>query len=233
MQRSGEKSFEDCIDIIDLAVRKQKSKWRLDAIAWFDYEDVEQIIKSHINKKWLLWDQARPLEPWLNTIITNQIRNLIRNHYGNYVKPCATCVFNMGDNSCSATASGVQNSQCIDYKKWEDSKKAAFDLKMPVSAENHYYELSSRTQQTFCFETSLEKLNYYMKEELSPLHYQAYQMLFFGDASEEEVAALMGYKTTEKKRKAGYRQIKNLKKLFHQKASLIIKKYDIINDEIN
>tara|TARA_R110000772_G_scaffold82026_1_gene174146 strand:- start:281 stop:499 length:219 start_codon:yes stop_codon:yes gene_type:complete len=67
-----------------------------------------------------------------------------------------------------------------------------------------------------------------MKKDLSEIHYKAYNMLFFEKASEEDVAKMMGYKTNEKKRKAGYRQVKNLKKLFMQKASEIIKEHDII-----
>ena len=38
----------------------------------------------------------------------------------------------------------------------------------------------------------------------------------------------MGYKTSEKGRKAGYKQIKNLKKVFKQKAQEILDKEDII-----
>jgi hypothetical protein len=56
-------------------------------------------------------------------------------------------------------------------------------------------------------------------------------MLFFQDSSEEEVAAFMGYKTNEKKRKAGYRQVKNLKSIFQKKAEEIIKNFDIIINE--
>jgi DNA integrity scanning protein DisA with diadenylate cyclase activity len=58
-------------------------------------------------------------------------------------------------------------------------------------------------------------------------------MLFFDKCSEEDVAKFMGYKTNEKKRKAGYRQVKNLKKLFMQKATEIIEEFDIIIDEID
>jgi len=38
----------------------------------------------------------------------------------------------------------------------------------------------------------------------------------------------MGYKTSEKGRKAGYKQIKNLKKIFKQKAQDILEHEDII-----
>ena len=45
---------------------------------------------------------------------------------------------------------------------------------------------------------------------------------------EDEVAKDLGYTTNEKNRKAGYKQIKNLKKMFKEKAILIIKEKDII-----
>ena len=56
-------------------------------------------------------------------------------------------------------------------------------------------------------------------------------MLFFEEKPEEEVAKFMGYKTNEKNRKAGYKQIKNLKKMLREKAEEIIRQNDIIIDE--
>ena len=50
-EESDKKSYEDCSDIIDQAILRQKYKWRLNAVKWFDFDDVEQIIKSHIAKK--------------------------------------------------------------------------------------------------------------------------------------------------------------------------------------
>jgi len=228
MTKGGDKKFEDYVDVIENAIRKQRSRWRLDCISWFDFEDVEQVIKLHIYKKWDMWDQERPLEPWINIIVTNQIRNLVRNHYGNYVRPCVTCEFNMGDESCSYTYSKRQDSTCEKYRRWEKTKKIAFDLKIAVPSENHLHEISSMPEQNVSFETSIKKLNVYMKNDLSEIHYTAYQMLFFDKSSEEDVAKLMGYKTNEKKRKAGYRQVKNLKKMFLEKAAEIIRENDII-----
>lgn len=227
-KKDKQKRFEDYIDVIEEAIRKQRSRWRLDCITWFDFEDVEQVIKLHIYNKWHMWDQERPLEPWINIIVTNQIRNLVRNHYGNYIKPCANCVHNMGGDSCSFTPSNTQSSECDKYKKWEKTKKVAFDLKVAVTSENHMHEISYTPDKRLCFDTAVEKLNKHMKDCLSEIHYKAYHMLFFEEASEEDVASFMGYKTNEKKRKAGYRQVKNLKKTFMQKASEIIKKEDII-----
>ena len=222
------KKFEDYIDVIELAIRKQRSRWRLDCIAWFDFEDVEQVIKLHIYKKWSMWNQDLPLEPWINTIVTNQIRNLVRNHYGNYVKPCVNCNHNLGGDGCSFTKSGLQDGECFDFSKWSKTKKVAFELKVSVPSENHLYEMGKQPSEELHFDDPVKKLNVFMKKELSELHYKAYYMLFFELTGEEEVAKLMGYKTNEKKRKAGYRQVKNLKKLFLKTASDIIRKEDII-----
>ena len=222
------KKFEDYIDVIELAIRKQRSRWRLDCIAWFDFEDVEQVIKLHIYKKWSMWNQDLPLEPWINTIVTNQIRNLVRNHYGNYVKPCVNCHHNLGGDACSFTKSGLQDGECVHFSKWSKTKKVAFELKVSVPSENHLYEMGEWPSEELQFDDPINKLNVFMKKELSELHYKAYYMLFFERTGEEEVAKLMGYKTNEKKRKAGYRQVKNLKKLFLKTASDIIREQDII-----
>jgi hypothetical protein len=231
MQKKAKHNFEDYIDVVDSAIKKQKSKWQLNAINWFDFDDVEQIIKIHIHKKWEMWDQERPLEPWIGRIISNQIRNLIRNHYGNYTRPCNNCQFSLGDNQCSATASHLQDAQCKLYAKWESQKKIGLELKTTLSTENHMSEICSYPDNDFCYESSIDKLNVYMEKELSLTHYKAYKMLFFEKCEEEEVAKFMGYKTNEKKRKAGYRQVKNLKKIFKTKAEEIIKKFDIIIHE--
>jgi hypothetical protein len=53
-------------------------------------------------------------------------------------------------------------------------------------------------------------------------------MLFFEDRDDEYVAKFMGYKTNEKNRMIGYKQIKNLKKLFKDKALEILDNKDII-----
>ena len=42
--------------------------------------------------------------------------------------------------------------------------------------------------------------------------WKIYQALYIDDKSEEDAATLMGYKTNEKNRVPGYKQIKNVKK---------------------
>jgi hypothetical protein len=228
----GEYTYEDFSDIIDAAIKRQQFKWRLKAVKWFDFEDVEQIIKLHISKKWHMWDQERPLEPWIGRIISNQIRNLVRNHYGNYVKPCNSCEFARGD-ECTVTRSEKQDNSCKIYAKWEKSKKTGLELKIPLSTEDFVKEVRSQHSTDFDFNTSLNRLDFYMEIELSETHYVAYRMLYFEDKTEEDVARFMGYKISPQKRKLGYRQVKNLKKKFLEVALEILKQHDIIGDGPN
>ena len=80
--------FVDCLDMINTEIAKRRGKWQLDSISWMDYDDVAQILRFHIYRKWHLFDQTKNPKPWVRTIITNQIKNLIRNNYSNFVKPC-------------------------------------------------------------------------------------------------------------------------------------------------
>ena len=228
-KKKGEYTYEDFSDIIDAAIKRQQYKWRLKAVRWFDFQDVEQIIKLHIAKKWHMWDQERPLEPWIGRIISNQMRNLIRNHYGNYVKPCTNCKFARGDD-CNATKSKKQDDSCNLYAKWEKSKKTGLELKIPLSTEDFVKEVRGREYTDFDFDGSLKRLDFYMEIKLSKTHYVAYRMLYFEDKTEEDVAKFMGYKISPQKRKLGYRQVKNLKKKFLEVALEILKEHDIIGN---
>lgn len=234
MARKKKYKYEDKVEIIDTELQKRKHKWHLNALAWFDFEDVEQIIRFHIFKKWDQWDQSRNLEPWVNKIISNQLKNILRNHYSNFARPCLNCPFNEseeeggGENSCSFTASKKQSSECKLYAKWEKSKKHAYDIKLPLALENHQQEVFSISRTEFNFGDSIEKLHIEMKMILNTKHYKVYEDLFIKNLPEDEVAKDLGYTTNEKNRKAGYKQIKNLKKMFKEKAILIIKEKDII-----
>jgi len=218
-KNKGEYTYEDFSDIIDAAIKKQQYKWRLRAVRWFDFEDVEQIIKLHIAKKWHMWDQERPLEPWIGRIISNQMRNLIRNHYGNYVNPCPKHQFADHDPST-----------CPICSKWEKTKKMGLELKIPLSTEDFVKEVRGREYTDFDFNGSLKRLDIYMEIKLSETHYVAYRMLYFEDKTEEDVAKFMGYKISPQKRKLGYRQVKNLKKKFLETALEILKENDIIGN---
>jgi RNA polymerase sigma factor (sigma-70 family) len=227
-------TYEESYCIIEEELNKRRGKWFLTSLAWLDFDDVKQIILAHIYKKWSQWDQDRPLRPWLNRIISNQLKNILRNYYSNYAKPCLNCPFNQSgvteENEvglCGFTESKMQCNECPLYAKWERTKKSAYDIKMAVTIENHAHEIKSSSSSSFEIEEAQKRLNEEMRKVLSEKNFQIYKMLFIKNMTDEEVAAKLGYKTTETGRKAGYKQIKNLKKQFKAKAEKILKTKDV------
>ena len=235
MEDKKDATYEDRAHIIDNEIRKRYYKWHLHAIAWFDFDDVAQIIRAHIFKKWALWDQSRPLEPWINKIISNQLKNILRNHYSNFARPCLNCEYNQSAeqgegqiaNLCAFTPSGLQCNECDLYAKWEKTKKNAYDIKMPLSLEFHAYTKNTNPEDHFDISRATISLHIRIKAALTSKHYLVYKMLFIDGISEEEVARILGYKSNEKGRKAGYKQIKNLKNQYKKLAKKIIQKEDI------
>ena len=149
--------------------------------------------------------------------MSNQFKNLLRNYYGNYVNPCPEYRFSNHDPS-----------KCLVCKKWHKSKKSAYDIKLAVTIENHTNEIIEKKDTFFDLEVATEKLSKEIKKELTPRQFTAFKMLFVQNKSEEEVARFLGFKTSERKRSAGYKQIKNLKKIFQEKAKTILKEKDIL-----
>ena len=228
MVETNKFSFEEKLEIIDIEIKKRRNKWQLNILKWMSFEDVEQIIKLHIFRKWSMWDQDKPLEPWVSRIISNQIRNLIRNNYTNYVKPCMSCPHNLGDDFCSLSSNGLQNSSCDLFSIWEKGKKHGYNIKLPLELENHSKEIENISSESLDFDSALISLNEHMQHVLPENYYKAYKMLYFEKKSDEEVAKFLGYRSSEKNRKIGYKQIKNLKKLFRDKAIEILKNFDIL-----
>jgi hypothetical protein len=226
--------FEDKFELIEAQLDKRRGKWFLKAISWISWDDVTQIIKTHIYNKWHLWDQKRPIEPWLNRIISNQIKNILRNHYSNFIRPCNQCPFNSSgaidnindENYCSWTKTGRQDGTCPLYAKWEKTKKASFHINMAGAIDDNV--VACKVQKDFDIDKSTKKLNILMKENLSEKHYQIYEMIHVKDLDINEAAAKLGYKSNEKGRKAGYKQIKNFEKMFKELARKLIKDNDII-----
>jgi len=66
-----------------------------------------------------------------------------------------------------------------------------------------------------------------MRQFLNDRHYIIYKMLFVDHIEEETVAKVLGYKSNEKGRKAGYKQIKNLKNFYKKIAKKICNETDI------
>ena len=224
--KSPKASFESKILEINQEINKRRHKWNLTTLAWMDFSDVSQILRIHIYKKWNMYDQKQPLAPWINRIVSNQIKNLIRNNYGNYSRPCLKCAAAENDDGCTIYSS--QCNKCPLYAKWEKSKKSAHDIKLPVTLENHTQEVHNIVENEIDIEKAAKNIHAKMQKILKPIEWKFYELYYIKHKSEEESARLMGYKTTEKNRKIGYKQVKNLKKSIMIK----VKKY-LYNGDID
>ena len=219
-------TFEESFDFINQEIRKRTGKWSLSSLNWIDYDDVSQIIRLHIYEKWHLYDVNKPLGPWLNRIISNQIKNLIRNNYGNFTRPCLKCEAQEGEVGCKIYTE--QCSQCPLYAKWEKGKKSAYDIKMPLSLEDHSFEVNSiKLSDGSSLESNIKKLNTKLKKVLKPNEWIVYETIYIKNLSEEEAAAELGLKSNEKNRKPGYKQIQNIKKSIIKKVKENMEKGEI------
>ena len=225
MPRKKKLKFEDCIESIDIEINKRRGRWNLTALSWMDFDDVSQIIRVHIFKKWHLYDQSKSLAPWINTLISNQIKNLIRNNYGNYCRPCLKCAAAESDSLCYIY--GTQCSACPLFAQWEKTKKAAYLTKLPTPLESVEHEMENIELSDFDFDTVLKRLNSRLKAVLKPNEWVVYENLYLNNKSEQEVAKILGYKTSEKNRSPGYKQIKNIKKSIITKVKDVIDRGDL------
>lgn len=222
-------SFEESIDIIDSEISKRKHRWHLTAIAWMDFEDIAQRLRIHIYNKWDHWDTSRPLRPWLNQVINHQMTNMLRNHYSNFTRPCLKCRFNTGEYGCSIY--GTQNNSCKDYKKWEKSKKSAYDIKFPISIHSPNFDKPETTLEnllqnrefSYNIEHNIPLFHDLMKKNLSNIEWKVYDLLFLKNLEEIEIAQKMGYKLSYKDGRPSYRQISKIKSKILQKARQVIK----------
>lgn len=215
MKGEDEEFFEANLAFIDQEIAKRKSRWNLKIISWMDFDDVAQIIRFHIYKKIHLFDRKKKIGPWVNRIITNQIKNLIRDYYGNFSRPCLKCAAMEGQTGCAIYDS--QCSNCPLYRKWEHTKKSAHDTKLPVSVENHVHEISSMPDDQIDLVNTLKKLETQAEFFLKPLEYKVFISLYIKNNNEEKTALLIGFKGTEKNK--GIKQVKLISKSIISKIS--------------
>lgn len=226
--------FEDYIDVIDKEIAKRKNQVHL-YLNDFDFDDIAQIIRLHIYQKWNLWDSERPLENWVNVIISRQIKNFIRNNYTSVAPPCYKCPMNQGGSLCGFTLSGEQCSECPLYKKWELSKKDGFNIKFPASLHDSTDDgetfLGSKIENNTVdinWSEVIKNLSKNLKLRLSKELYFVYDFLYVQGKTDEELAKVLNFKTSEKKRVPGYKQIYNFKQKIISEAKEILKEEDIL-----
>jgi DNA integrity scanning protein DisA with diadenylate cyclase activity len=73
---------------------------------------------------------------------------------------------------------------------------------------------------------SPEKLHKLIKPLLTKFQARVYDMMYVQNLDDIKVAELLGYKTSEKSRKIGYKSIQKLKKIFITKAKEVLNNND-------
>jgi hypothetical protein len=218
--------FEACINLINTEILKRKNKWTLSTLNWIDFEDVSQIIRFHIYKKWNLYDEKKPMLPWINRIISNQIKNLIRNNYGNYARPCLKCAAALGESECRIY--GKQDQGCPMFNNWTKTKKNAYDLKMAVSIEDHSYEINNQVCINSDIQKATQNLHEKMKQILKPVEWKVYELLYINHKTEEQVCKILKFKYDKEAKSAYNKQLKNIQKSIIRKA-----KQSLANGEVD
>lgn len=216
-------TFEDCYDEIEAIVEKFRYKWTLSSVAWLSFDDLKNSVLAHVHRKWSLYDQNQGLGGWVATITKNQLTNSIRNSYGNFARPCRNCIGNrnVGEGQCQIF--GDQDpKKCGLLAHWEKSKQQKHNIELPLALEYHSNEVTNKPFAEVNYDLAVPQLNEKLKPILTKYEYKVYVLLFVEHKPKEEVAKIMGYKTTEKNRQVGYRRILGIEKIIYDKARKLV-----------
>lgn len=218
--------YEKYSESIDNELSKKRSKWTLTAVPSISYEDICQIIRTHIYIKIHLYNPFKAsIEAWLNSVISNQIRNLVRNLYQSCSSPCSRCAASEENNGCKIYS--VKSPACPLLDHWTKSKKSSHDIKLPLPMENHLQEVFDMPCESLDIDKSSENLHEKMLKILRPNEAKVYKLLYIEHKSEEEVSSIMEFKSSERGRKSGYKQLGNIKKSIVEKAKKVLYSGDI------
>jgi len=218
-------SFEEQLDIIQHEILKRKSKWTLVAIP---FEDVSQMVIIRIFKKYHLFEPEKgEFSHWVNKVISSAIKNILRDNYLKYNRPCLGCAKNLGGDTCSYTPSGKQCEECPLYVRWKKSKEQHFNVKQSLSLENHAQEAESKVGDFTNISDAKEKIDEKIKKKLKPIEFKLYTLLYVENLSEREAGLKMEYRQTNKDRGPGYQQIAKMKAKILKAAKEVIEEEDL------
>ena len=209
------KSFQAATDEIQRLIARRRASWRLVSI--MEYEDVSSILLAHIWKKWAQYDPAKPLDKWVNKVVSHQLRNLMRNNCFKNSRPCIAatpygtcCSYNGGGDLCRWTKSGVQDSSCRFFKAWMERKHDKFAVATPLSIENHIDESHSRPDDFFDVERAKAVVDANIKRRLTKEEYRVYVLLYVKHLSMEDARKKLGVKKTDAHYMKTYMRVRSM-----------------------
>lgn len=220
---SGAKTFEDSFKEIESIVERKRYEYTFDASKESDFDDFKWETIQHINIKWDLYNQTRPLGGWVKTIVDNLFINMLRDKYLGTASPCNTCKFAQGDDLCGEFGE-QKNMQCPVFSKWYSSNKRHKHIaRLPVTIENKMNEISNVPDFSVNIESAIEEFHIKIKDLLTKSEWEIYHCLYVSGMTEEETAKKLGFKTSEAGKTAGYKRIRNVKKIAKTKGRELLK----------
>lgn len=210
--------FEERIPIIETEIAKRRRKWTLNQI---DFEDVSQMLMIRIFNKYHTFDEEKGVfSHWVNTVITRAIWTILRDNYTKFARPCVfKCVYNVGADNCSYTPSGKQCEECPLYDAWTKKKRDHHNVKLPVTLDKYDVDSENLVDGFLDIEGAKGVIDNKIESKLKPSEWKVYDLLFIQNKDDEEVAEILGYKTSPGQR---CKQIQNIKRTIVAKAREII-----------
>ncbi len=226
------KAFEARVPELRVILAKRKGSWTLTTLDW---EDAEMILLAHL---WSVFNEYKPekgpLENWANRVISNRVRNLLRDNLYKWARPCISsgasggmCAFNEGDDRCGFTRNGKQCSLCPLYLKWERKKQSLYNIKASLPIDYHVQEAHNIQEDFLDIEAAKSVIDEKIIEQLDKYEAKIYALLFIEHKSIEEVGKIMKYKRQGANKIAGYQVIKKLITKFKEMARGVIKCEDL------
>lgn len=224
-------------------VRKRRGSWKATSV--MEFEDLESVLLTRIYQQLHLYDVNRPLDKWANTVISNAIMNILRDRIYRDSRPCISgsapgfsmgssygrgCACNMGGDSCSFTASKIQDSSCSFYAAWLKKKAAKFAVSTPLSIENHIDESHNIQSDFVDYEGAKKVIDEKIVNHLNKEEAKIYRLLYIEHLSQEEVGRRMGFKKQKNSSVAGYLQIRTCILKFKDLSRTIIEQEHLVGE---
>lgn len=228
--------FEDVAGFIQSEIAKRRHKWRMTNV--IEWDDVAQHLLVRAYNKYHLYNPDKsPLQHWLNTLISNALKNLLRDTLLKSCRPCLgngkdphRCTYNAGGNLCSwsGNPTGIQCSACPAYKIWAEKKGNLYNISTPLSIENHSQEVNNLQSDFIDIGEKKKIIDSKIIALLCPREANLYTLLYIDHKTTEEVGKMLGYKKQKNSSTPGYQVILKFQKKVKKMARDIVENEDLM-----
>jgi hypothetical protein len=208
-----------------------------------EWSDLESILITRIFQQLHHYDESKPLDRWVNKLISNAMMNILRDKIYRDSAPCSSgqapgfsmgssygraCACYLGGNKCSWTKSGNVDSTCRFYAAWRAKKHTKHAIATPLSIENHTDEYHSTQDDFFDIEAAKKVIDENIKKRLTKEEYRVYVYLYVKHMSMDETVKKMGFKKADKDDMRPYSKVRNMAITAKEAAKAIVSEHNLI-----